>query len=83
MTPTERDRLNLLIDHGDRIRLALCSPDGGSFQDRLEAGNFMRVSWPLLSAALREAKPSQPDTEPLGCGCVITRGWRCPVHNAP
>lgn len=22
-------------------------------------------------------------TEILDCGCEITKGWRCPVHNQP
>ena len=22
-------------------------------------------------------------TEQLPCGCTVTKGWRCPVHNAP
>lgn len=24
-----------------------------------------------------------PDTQTLDCGCVVTKGWRCPVHGAP
>ena len=35
-----------------------------------------------LRAEIESAKYSTA-TETLSCGCVITKGWRCPVHDGP
>jgi hypothetical protein len=42
----------------------------------------------MLSASPTQAlaaagEPVEADTNTLDCGCIVSKGWRCPVHGAP
>lgn len=88
MTPEEKMRD--CIDIADtRIQAADRSIDSAasnafSLQELILA--VEKLSTVVDHLLKRRADPKRPDrssTEVLDCGCKITKGYRCPIHNQP
>ncbi len=42
-----------------------------------------RRGWCVAKKTEQMATPPTPQPDKLDCGCTVTHGLRCPVHNAP
>lgn len=38
---------------------------------------------PLIQMIRARGEPASPSTEIRDCGCEVTKGWRCPMHDGP